>query len=107
MDINVYVGDITPNDGVPSFVRPSFDEQAFVAEVHSHWSHITFSTQKSYSLIQFLFVGYEQEAPVGSVVFQAQAIDPDDPTTPNGRLTYKFLDEGTLGSDHAFFEIRE
>ena len=64
-------------------------------------------TQKSYSLIQFLFFfGYEQEAPVGSVVFQAQAIDPDDPTTPNGRLTYKFLDEGTLGSDHAFFEIR-
>lgn len=33
IDINVYVGDITPNDGVPSFVRPAFDEQAFVAEV--------------------------------------------------------------------------
>lgn len=35
------------------------------------------------------------------------AIDPDDPATPNGRLTYKFLDEGTLGTDHAFFEIRK
>ena len=47
-----------------------------------------------------------QEAPVGSVVFQALAIDPDDPATPNGRLTYKFLDEGILGTDHASFEIR-
>lgn len=48
-----------------------------------------------------------QESPIGSIVFQALAIDPDDPATPNGRLTYKFLDEGTLGSDHAFFEIRK
>ena len=47
-----------------------------------------------------------QEAPVGSVVFQALAIDPDDPATPNGRLTYKFLDEGILGDDHTSFEIR-
>lgn len=44
---------------------------------------------------------------MGSTVFQALAIDPDDPATPNGRLTYRFLDEGTLGSDHAFFEIRK
>ncbi|KAI9558883.1 hypothetical protein GHT06_015672 [Daphnia sinensis] len=77
IDINVYVGDITPNDGVPSFVKPSFDEKAYIVE----------------------------EAPIGSIVFQALAIDPDDPATPNGRLTYKFLDDGTLGSDHAFFEI--
>ena len=48
-----------------------------------------------------------QESPVGSVVFQALAVDPDDPATPNGRLTYKFLDDGTLGTDHASFEIRK
>lgn len=34
IDINVYVGDITPNDGVPSFVKPSFDEKAYIVEVH-------------------------------------------------------------------------
>ncbi|EFX75211.1 hypothetical protein DAPPUDRAFT_323397 [Daphnia pulex] len=67
IDINVYVGDITPNAGVPTFVKPSFDEKAFIAE----------------------------EAPVGSIVFQALAIDS---ATPNGRLTYKFHVDGTLGS---------
>ena len=41
------------------------------------------------------------------MVFQALAVDPDDPATPNGRLTYKFLDDGTLGTDHASFEIRK
>ena len=33
IDINVYVGDITPKDGVPSCVKPSFDEKAFIVEV--------------------------------------------------------------------------
>jgi hypothetical protein len=33
IDINVYVGDITPDAGVPTFVKPSFDEKAFIAEV--------------------------------------------------------------------------
>ena len=79
VDVNVYVGDITANDGIPSFSRPAFGEQAFVPE----------------------------EAPIGSSVFQAVAQDPDDPATPNGRLTYKFLDDGTLGTDHASFDIRK
>ncbi len=40
IDINVYVGDITPNDGVPSFVKPSFDEKAFIVEVRWNWIKI-------------------------------------------------------------------
>lgn len=76
--VHVYVGDIIANDGVPAFIKPAFDETALVAE----------------------------EAPVGSSVFQAVAVDPDDPATPNGRLTYSFLDDGALGTDHASFEIR-
>lgn len=44
---------------------------------------------------------------MGTVVFQAVAVDPDDPATPNGRLTYKFLDDGLLGTDHASFDIRK
>ena len=73
------MGDITANDGIPSFEKPKLDEQAFVLE----------------------------EAPNGTVVFQAVAVDPDDPATPNGRLTYSFLDDGVLGTDHASFDIRK
>lgn len=34
IDVNVYVGDITANDGIPTFTKPAFDEQAFVLEVN-------------------------------------------------------------------------
>ena len=33
VEVFVYVGDITANDGIPSFVKPAFAEQAFVLEV--------------------------------------------------------------------------
>ena len=34
VEVFVYVGDITANDGIPSFVKPAFGEQASVLEVH-------------------------------------------------------------------------
>ena len=40
IDVSVYVGDITANDGIPSFVRPAFDEQAFVPEVRNSFNLI-------------------------------------------------------------------
>jgi hypothetical protein len=35
------------------------------------------------------------------------ASDPDDPNTPNGRLSYKFLDNGKFGTDNLAFSIGE
>ena len=35
-------------------------------------------------------------------MFQVKAEDPDDPTTPNGKIVYSFLDDG---SDDGVFEI--
>jgi hypothetical protein len=78
-------------------VKPSFDEKAFIAEVR--WNWITIPSQFN----AFLWSSIK-EAPVGSIVFQALTIDL---ATPNGRLTYKFHVDGTLGCDHAFLEMRK
>lgn len=45
-----------------------------------------------------------QNSSVGSPVFQVMATDPDDPNTPNGRISYKFLDDGL---DAVVFNIGE
>jgi len=70
MDTEVFitVGDVSRNDGVPKFLKP---EPGEIAEV-------------------------PEESSVGTVVFQAEAIDPDDPNTANGKLIYSFPDDGTI-----------
>lgn len=50
--------------------------------------------------VPFLF----QNSKIGTAVFQVQAEDPDDPNTPNGKIVYSFLDDG---SDNGVFEIGE
>lgn len=45
-----------------------------------------------------------QNSSVGSPVFQVMATDPDDPNTPNGRISYRFLDDGL---DAVAFNIGE
>ncbi|KAF4531725.1 hypothetical protein B566_EDAN008938, partial [Ephemera danica] len=75
--LDVYIGDVATNDGVPVFLRPLANETAHVAE----------------------------NSTLGSPVFQVVASDPDDPNTMNGRLTYKFLDNGKFGTDNLAFNI--
>ncbi|XP_068081067.1 cadherin-87A [Anabrus simplex] len=66
VSLSIYIGDVFSNDGVPIFIRPTLEEIAQVSENSS----------------------------LGSPVFQVVASDPDDPNTPNGKVTYKFLDNG-------------
>ncbi|XP_076056440.1 cadherin-87A-like [Oratosquilla oratoria] len=73
--LNVFIGDVSSNDGVPAFVQPGPNEIATVPE----------NTKK------------------GTVVYQVQAHDPDDPRSPNGKVVYSFLDDGA--STHNIFEI--
>lgn len=35
-----------------------------------------------------------QNSSIGSPVFQVMATDPDDPNSQNGKISYKFLDDG-------------
>ncbi|XP_063220299.1 cadherin EGF LAG seven-pass G-type receptor 3 isoform X2 [Bacillus rossius redtenbacheri] len=63
----IHIGDVFSNDGVPVFIRPKIDEQAYISENSS----------------------------IGSPVFQVKAADPDDPNTPNGKILYKFLNDRT------------
>ncbi|KDR10809.1 Cadherin-23 [Zootermopsis nevadensis] len=64
--LSIYIGDVFTNDGVPLFIRPTFNEVAKISENSS----------------------------IGSPVFQVMATDPDDPNSPNGKISYKFLDDG-------------
>lgn len=72
--IRLFIGDVSTNDGVPSFKRPAPNEGASVKE----------------------------NSKVGTAVFQVEAEDPDDPSTPNGKIVYSFLDDG---SNDGVFEI--
>ena len=65
-EVYVTVGDVSSNDGVPSFVRPKPKEVAYIAE----------------------------NARPGSKVFQVEAVDPDDPQTGNGQLVYSLPEDG-------------
>lgn len=77
MDLNLYIGDVVSNDGVPLFIRPTADESAYISE----------------------------NSAVGSPVFQVVASDPDDPNLPNGRISFRFLEEGNTESDATSFRI--
>ncbi|XP_054723337.1 cadherin-23-like, partial [Uloborus diversus] len=61
----IVVGDISTNDGVPQFIRPTAGEVAYIHE------NVT----------------------VGTEVFQVVAFDPDNSNTANGKVAYKLLDD--------------
>ncbi|XP_026826101.1 cadherin EGF LAG seven-pass G-type receptor 2 isoform X2 [Ooceraea biroi] len=73
----LYIGDVVSNDGVPLFIRPTLEEMAYIAE----------------------------NSTLGSPVFQVVASDPDDPNLPNGRITFRFLEDGNFGKDASAFRI--
>lgn len=73
----LYIGDVVSNDGVPLFIRPTLEEVAHIAE----------------------------NSTIGSPVFQVVASDPDDPNLPNGRITFRFLEDGNFGKDASAFRI--
>ncbi|XP_064094597.1 protocadherin Fat 1-like [Macrobrachium nipponense] len=72
--VRLLIGDVSTNDGVPTFISPAPNEGASVME----------------------------NSKIGTAVFQVEAEDPDDPTTPNGKIVYSFLDDG---SDNGVFDI--
>ena len=67
-ELYLTIGDVSNNDGVPEFSKPLPGEVAYVLE----------------------------EAAAGTAVYQAQATDPDDPSTANGKIVYSFPDDGTI-----------
>ena len=60
------MGDVSSNDGVPVFIKPSPKEVAYISE----------------------------NARPGTKVFQVEAMDPDDPQTANGQLIYSLPEDG-------------
>ncbi|KAG7208603.1 hypothetical protein KM043_014812 [Ampulex compressa] len=77
VELTLYIGDVVSNDGVPLFIRPTLEEVAHIAE----------------------------NSTIGSPVFQVVASDPDDPNLPNGKITFKFLEDGNFGKDASAFKI--
>ncbi|XP_001607435.2 cadherin-23 [Nasonia vitripennis] len=77
--LTLYIGDVVSNDGVPLFIRPTLDEVAQISE----------------------------NSTIGSPVFQVVASDPDDPNLPNGKITFKFLEDGNFGYDASAFMINQ
>lgn len=75
--LTLYIGDVVSNDGVPLFIRPTLEEIAYISE----------------------------NSTIGSPVFQVVASDPDDPNLPNGKITFKFLEDGNFGNDASSFKI--
>nr|XP_003700747.1 PREDICTED: cadherin EGF LAG seven-pass G-type receptor 2 [Megachile rotundata]XP_012134616.1 PREDICTED: cadherin EGF LAG seven-pass G-type receptor 2 [Megachile rotundata] len=75
--LTLYIGDVVSNDGVPLFIRPTLEEVAHIAE----------------------------NSTIGSPVFQVVASDPDDPNLPDGKITFKFLEDGDFGKDSSAFRI--
>ncbi|OAD57755.1 Cadherin-23 [Eufriesea mexicana] len=75
--LTLYIGDVVSNDGVPLFIRPTLEEVAHISE----------------------------NSTIGSPVFQVVASDPDDSNLPNGKITFKFLEDGNFGKDASAFKI--
>lgn len=67
-EVYITVGDVSSNDGVPRFIKPSVNEVAYVPE----------------------------NSQAGTKVFQVEAYDPDDPNTANGKIVYSLPDDGTI-----------
>lgn len=62
--MSIVIGDISANDGIPQFIRPAENEVVTVNE----------------------------NVKPGTFVYQVEAVDADNPNTPNGKVMYKFLD---------------
>ncbi|XP_011302373.1 cadherin EGF LAG seven-pass G-type receptor 2 [Fopius arisanus] len=77
VSLTLYIGDVVSNDGVPLFIRPTLEEIAYISE----------------------------NSTIGSPVFQVVASDPDDPNRPDGRITFKFLEDGNFENDASSFRI--
>ncbi|XP_066594844.1 cadherin-87A [Prorops nasuta] len=77
VELILYIGDVVSNDGVPLFIRPTLEEVAYISE----------------------------NSTIGSPVFQVVASDPDDPNLPNGKITFRFLEDGNFGKDASAFRI--
>lgn len=60
----ITIGDISANDGIPVFIKPGENEVITVVE----------------------------NMKPGSFVYQVEAVDPDNPNHPNGKVMYKFLE---------------
>lgn len=60
----VQIGDISKNDGIPRFIKPTVDEM----------------------------VAIKENVKPGTFVYQVEAIDADSPSSPNGKIVYKFLE---------------
>eukprot|EP00096_Caligus_rogercresseyi_P014673 TRINITY_DN7189_c0_g1_i1.p1 TRINITY_DN7189_c0_g1~~TRINITY_DN7189_c0_g1_i1.p1 ORF type:complete len:1289 (-),score=408.11 TRINITY_DN7189_c0_g1_i1:505-4371(-) len=69
-DVEVYitVGDVSENDGTPSFIRPEIGEIAYISE----------------------------DASIGTSVFRAKATDPDDSSTSNGKIVFSLPNDGSV-----------
>ena len=61
---SVTIGDISANDGIPVFIKPAENEVIAVVE----------------------------NSKPGTFVYQVEAVDPDNPNHPNGKVMYKFLE---------------
>ncbi|KAF0300496.1 Cadherin-23 [Amphibalanus amphitrite] len=81
--LEVYIGDVSNNDGIPRFVKPEPGEGG------RRLRGMT-SSQSCGNL------------PPGSLVLHARATDPDDPLTPSGHLQYSFLGGDTVSKDGLF-----
>ena len=68
---NILIADISANDGVPRFIKPAKDE----------------------------IVSINENSQPGTFVYKVEAIDADNPNTPNGKIVYKFLESSP------YFEI--
>lgn len=62
--VSIVIGDIAANDGIPVIIRPAIGEIIYVTE----------------------------NCKPGTFVYDVDAVDPDNPNHPNGRVMYKLLD---------------
>ncbi|KAL5291988.1 hypothetical protein ACFFRR_011017 [Megaselia abdita] len=63
--VDLFIGDVSANDGIPYFIHPKVGQVANISE----------------------------NVPLGTPVFQVLASDPDSPDTASGQLFYKIIDD--------------
>ncbi|KAG1683801.1 Cadherin-23 [Nymphon striatum] len=77
VDLLIFVGDVATNDGVPQFIKPAVGQFASVYE----------------------------NSTVGTSVYQVVAVDPDNPSTANGKVAYRFLEDTNNRDGISLFSI--
>jgi len=83
VEVSIFIGDVSANDGVPYFVAPLIGQRASVTEV----SRIR-AVEKLRLNNSLIFI---KNAAIGAPVFEVIASDPDDDSTPSGTITYRIL----------------